>query len=147
MTLNWGHKLTIGFTLFAGMMIYLVVQCMNTRYDLVSKEYYKDELQYQQIIDDATRANRLSSPATIAQVDDQLVLQLPAEMQQQSVTGSVLFYSVDNSQKDKQVALQLNDHATQTIDSRLFTKGKYTAKIKWQNNNQEYYTEVPVTIH
>lgn len=147
MTFNWGHKVTIGFTAFAGMIVYLVVQCMNTHYDLVSKEYYKEELQYQQIIDGASRANRLSSHATVSQTNEQLIVQLPAEMQQQPVTGNILFYSVDNSQKDKQVALQLNDHAAQTIDSRSFIPGKYTAKIRWQSNNEQYYTEVPVTIY
>jgi hypothetical protein len=147
MTLNWGHKVTIGFTAFAGMIVYLVVQCMNTHYDLVSKEYYKDELQYQQVIDETSRANQLSSRATVSQTNDQLIVQLPAEMQQQPVTGIILFYSIDNSQKDKQVALQLNGHAAQTIDSHAFIPGNYTAKIRWSSNKEQYYTEVPVTIH
>jgi hypothetical protein len=147
MTFNWGHKLTIGFLAFATMIIYLVVQSMHTRYDLVSKDYYKDELNYQQVIDGASRANQLSSRATITQINDQLIMQLPKEMQQKTITGSLLFYSADNAQKDKKIIVQADDNGTQTIDSRSFIPGNYTAKIRWETNGEQYYSEVPVTIH
>lgn len=147
MTFNWGHKLTIGFLAFAGMMIYMVVQCMHTKYDLVSTDYYKDELKYQQVIDGTSRANQLSSRTTVTQTSNAIVIQLPTEMQQKTVTGSLLFYSVDNAQKDKTIALQVNDQAVQTIDSHTFLSGRYTVKIRWESNGTQYYSEVPVTIH
>jgi hypothetical protein len=147
MTFNWGHKLTLGFVVFAGMIVYMVVQSMHTRYDLVSNEYYKDELLYQQVIDGASRANQLSSRATITQQNVALTLQLPAEMQQKTVTGSLWFYSADDSRKDKKIPLQLNDNAVQTINSKQFIPGNYTAKIRWESNGTSYYSEVPVTIH
>jgi hypothetical protein len=120
---------------------------MHTRYDLVSNEYYKDELLYQQVIDGASRANQLSSRATITQQNVALTLQLPAEMQQKTVTGSLWFYSADDSRKDKKIPLQLNDNAVQTINSKQFIPGNYTAKIRWESNGTSYYSEVPVTIH
>ena len=147
MTLNWGHKLTIGFVAFASMIVYLVVQSMNTRYDLVSKEYYKEELQYQQVIDGTSRANQLSSHTTITQTNDKLLVQLPNEMQQKTITGSILFYSIDNSQKDRKIPLQVDVNGAQTIDSRSFMAGRYTAKIGWESSGVQYYSEVPVTIH
>ncbi|WP_207515683.1 FixH family protein [Longitalea luteola] len=146
MTFNWGHKLTLGFLAFAGMIVYMVIQSMQTHYDLVSKEYYKDELQYQQVIDGAYRANQLSTRTSITRTNDQLIIQLPGEMQQQAVTGSILFYCADDSKKDKIIALQVNEQAIQVINSRSFIPGRYTARVKWQANGTSYYTEVPVTI-
>ena len=147
MTFNWGHKLTLGFLAFAGMIVYMVVQSMNTRYELVSNEYYKDELQYQQVIDGTSRANQLGSRASITQQNDELVIQLPAEMQQKTITGSLWFYNATDSKKDKKMALQVNDNAAQSIDSKLFLPGNYTAKLSWTSNGETYYSEVPVTIH
>jgi hypothetical protein len=147
MTFNWGHKLTLGFLAFAGMIVYMVIQSMNTHYDLVSNEYYKEELQYQQVIDGTSRANQLSSQITVTQAGKQLIIQLPNEMQHTTVTGSLLFYSADNSKKDKTITLQTNEQARQIIDSRAFIPGKYTVKIRWQGNGEQYFTEVPVTIH
>jgi hypothetical protein len=147
MTFNWGHKLTLGFLAFAGMIVYMVIQSMNTRYDLVSSDYYKEELQYQQVIDGTSRANQLSSRVTVTQSGNQLNIQLPNEMQHKTVTGSLLFYSANNSKKDKTIALQINEQAMQIIDSRAFIPGNYTVKIRWQSNGEQYFTEVPVTIH
>ncbi len=92
MTFNWGHKLTLGFVAFAGMIVYMVVQSMHTRYDLVSNEYYKDELQYQQVIDGASRANMLGSRTTVTQQNNEVIIQLPAECskkQQRAPYGSI----------------------------------------------------------
>lgn len=147
MTFNWGHKVTLGFLAFAGMIIYLVFQSMHTHYDLVSNEYYKEELQYQQVIDGTSRANQLSSQTTVTQAGNQLIIQLPVEMQQKEVTGSLLFYSADNAKKDKKIALQMNDQAIQIIDSRAFIPGSYTVKISWESNGKQYFSEVPAVIH
>jgi hypothetical protein len=137
----------LGFAVFAGMIVYLVFQCMHTRYDLVSKEYYKDELQYQQVIDGTNRANRLHSKATVTQQEHNIVIQLPGEMKRGAVTGKVWFYCADNAQKDQQLPLQVNSDATQTISSSRFVPGNYTVKISWQQNGAGYYTEVPLTIY
>ena len=147
MTLNWGHKLMLGFFLFAGMIAYLVYQSMHTRYDLVSKEYYKDELQYQQIIDGTNQANRLSSRPAVSQTDNTIVIRLPHEMKQATVTGNIWFYCADNAQKDKKLPLQVNTDAVQTINSRQFSSGNYTVKINWEANGVKYYAETPVTIN
>jgi len=101
----------------------------------------------QQVIDGTSRANQLSSHATITQTNHQLIMQLPKEMQQKTVTGSLLFYSADNAQKDKNIALQVDDKGAQIIDSKSFMPGNYTAKIRWETNGEQYYSEVPVTIH
>jgi hypothetical protein len=135
MTLNWGHKLILGFLVFAGMMSFLVYQSMTTHYDLVSKEYYKDELQYQQVIDATTRANQLSSKVNIEQKDNTLVIQLPDEMNHATVKGAIWLYCPDDARKDKKIPLQA---AMQQIDARQFLFGKYLARISWEANQQQY---------
>jgi hypothetical protein len=146
MTLNWGHKLIGVFLVFAGMMSYLVYQSVTTRFDLVSKEYYKDELEYQQVIDGTGRANQLSSKVTIEQKGDHIILRLPGEMKQSAVRGSIWFYCADEARKDKKIPLQVNNDAVQQIDARQFLFGTYTAKISWESNRQPYYTETRITI-
>jgi len=146
MTFNWGHKVTLGFLAFAGMIIYLVFQSVQTKYDLVSKEYYKDELQYQQIIDGASRANQLSQKVSIVQTKDHINIQLPDEMKNTLVTGSILFYCADNARKDIRLTLQVNTDALQQISSQSFMPGNYTAKIRWESGGKQYYSEQFITI-
>lgn len=146
MTFNWGHKLTLGYLAFAGMILYLVFQSVHTKYDLVSKEYYKDELQYQQIIDGANRANQLSQKLSVVQTDKNIEIRLPNEMKQTTVSGSIWFYCADNAQKDIRLPLQVNTDAIQHINSQSFMPGNYTAKIRWESNGQQYYAEQFITI-
>ena len=140
MTINFGHKVFAGFLVFAGLMSFLVYKCMQTRYDLVSKDYYKEELQYQQVIDGKARAGQLSRPVTF----NGDVLSFPAEMKDAVV--NILFYCADDARKDRKMNLQLGDDASVTINSGLLLPGKYTIKIQWLHNGQQYYTELPCGI-
>ena len=144
MTLNFGHKVFIGFLVFAGMMSFLVYQCMQTRYDLVSKDYYKDELKYQQVIDGKARAAQLSSAVTVGGDAHELVLQFPAEMR--DVVVNVWFYCADNAGKDKRSSVQLDEHAKCSFDRHVLSRGNYTIKVQWLYNGQQYYTELPCGI-
>ncbi|MFZ8343681.1 FixH family protein, partial [Staphylococcus aureus] len=54
--MNWGYKLLLAFISFALIIGILVYKSINTKYDLVSTEYYKDELRYQDKIDGSGNA-------------------------------------------------------------------------------------------
>ncbi|OYZ47929.1 MAG: hypothetical protein B7Y19_07425, partial [Sphingobacteriales bacterium 24-40-4] len=59
--MNWGNKLVVVFVAFALFMGYMVYRALSTKYDLVSKDYYKDELRYQERIDGVKNAVALDS--------------------------------------------------------------------------------------
>ena len=147
MTLNWGHKLMLVFLVFVGMMSYLVYRCVKTNYDLVSKEYYKEELSYQQVIDGASRANQLGNKTGITQRGSEIVLQLPNEMKNTSVKGTAWFYYAPDAKRDRQIALDPNAAGEQSINSSQFIPGSYTVKIRWESRGQQYYSEEYVPIH
>jgi nitrogen fixation protein FixH len=140
MKFNWGTKLTIVFALFASLIGYMVYRCTIIPVDLVTSEYYKDELVYQNVIDGTKNANGLSSAATLQKMGNDVILQLPAEMKQQQVTGTVFFYCPSNAGNDKKITLQTGD-AMQVIQSRQFAPGTYNVKIDWQAGNRHYYHE------
>jgi len=140
MRINWGNKLTIVFALFAGLILYMVYRCSVTPVNLVTSEYYKDELVYQQVIDGTKNADALSSAVTLQKNGSDVVVQLPAEMKQQQVTGTVFFYCASNAGNDKKISLQTGD-ATQVIAAKQLAPGSYKVKITWQAGNKHYYNE------
>lgn len=145
MTFNWGHKLVLVFLVFGSGMSYLVYRCVKTNYDLVSKEYYKDELAYQQVIDGTYKANLLSSKVQVIQNEKSIVLQFPAEMKKEVVSGSAWFYCPVDAKKDKKIVLAVAD-GKQEITREQFAAGKYLVKLSWNTGNQHYYSEQPLTI-
>jgi len=99
--MNWGNKLLVTFVVFGAGMIFLVYRAVKTNYELVEKDYYKNELGYQQVIDGVNRVNALSTSVKIQSVAEGILLQLPEEMKNKNITGSILFYCAYDEQKDK----------------------------------------------
>jgi len=144
--MNWGNKLLLTFVVFACGIFYLVYRAMHIETALVSKEYYKDELKYQQVIDGTNSANALSAKVQITQQNENINVQLPSEMKNEKVSGSIWFYCPADAKKDKHVAMELNSEAAQQIDKKNFMPGNYTVKFDWDNNNKHYHTEELLTI-
>ena len=71
--MNWGNKLILVFIVFAVMMSVLVYKSVNTKYDLVSKDYYKDELRYQDKIDGMHNAAKVSDVVVTQDADNVIV--------------------------------------------------------------------------
>ena len=85
------NKLVLVFIVFAALIFTLVYKAVNTKFDLVSKDYYKDEWRYQEKIDGIHKANTLSSVA-ITQNNSTVTLALPKEMNGEKVAGEAWFY-------------------------------------------------------
>jgi nitrogen fixation protein FixH len=140
MTISWGTKLTLVFSVFACLILYMVYRCSIVPVNLVTSEYYKDELVYQQVIDGTQNANGLSSGVTLQKNGTDVIIHLPDEMKLQQVTGTVFFYCASNAGNDKKISLQTGD-ATQVIAANKLAPGSYRVKITWQAGNKHYYNE------
>ena len=143
--MNWGNKLLITFIIFGAGIFYLVYRSMTTNFELVEKDYYKNELHYQQVIDGSNRAGALHS-VKLEQKEDLILLQLPEEMKNKMVTGDVLFYCAYDEKKDKKFRLQVNNDGEQFFQPGSIDPGNYTVKINWSSDSDNYYTEKTLTV-
>lgn len=144
--MNWGNKLIIVFILFAGLIGFMVYKAMNTKFELVSKDYYKDELRYQDRIDGKQNANKLGN-ILISQNADELLLALPNEMKGIKVEGEAWFYCKTDATKDRKIMLQVDENGQQHILKNKISKGIYELKLNWQTTTEKYYTEQNITVN
>lgn len=144
--MNWGNKLLVVFIAFAGLMSYLVYRCTQVPVNLVTKEYYRDELKYQDVIDGTQKANRLSTRVSLVQDEKHIVIRFPPEMKRSPVSGTIIFYCAADAGKDRAVQLQLDSSAKQQLDIRTFIPGNYIVKLKWQSDRNDYYSEQPFLV-
>jgi FixH len=144
--MNWGNRLLITFIVFGAGIFYLVYRSMNTNFELVEKDYYKSELRYQDVIDGSNRANALNGIVKLEQTGNALVLQLPDEMKEQAVSGTILFYCAYDTKQDRKFTLKINTSGSQVFEKGQIAPGSYTMKIDWNTNGKNYYTEKIVTI-
>lgn len=144
--MNWGNKLVVVFILFAGLIFTLVYKAMHTKSELVSKDYYKDELRYQDKIDGVNNANKLGS-LLISQDEGQLIFDLPKEMKGVKSTGEIWFYCSNDETKDRKIPLQVDETGRQLIMKNRIAKGNYQLKLNWKSGGNTYYHEQNLTIN
>ncbi|MEY3676502.1 MAG: hypothetical protein RJB67_992, partial [Bacteroidota bacterium] len=89
--MSWGNKLIIVFVVFAALMATLVYKATQTKFELVSKDYYQDELRYQDKIDGAANA-ALEAPLLVRLKDGSVFLEFPELQKKSSITGEAWFY-------------------------------------------------------
>lgn len=135
------------FAVFGGGMSYMVYRCMQTPVDLVSKDYYKEELAYQKVIDGTRRANELSAPVKLDTVSGGVRLALPAEMKNKPVSGVVRFYCPADARRDRKMVLNMEADGSQTIPGQELLPGQYTVSVSWESGGIGYYSQQAFVIH
>lgn len=145
--MNWGNKLVVVFILFAILMATLVYKAVNTKFELVSKDYYKDELRYQDRIDGRNNAALIGKVA-VTQDAEALTIDLPEEMKGVKVEGEAWFYCKTDAERDRKIALAVDTSGKQLILKKQLIKGTtYELKLNWQAGDQKYYTEQIVNVN
>lgn len=145
--MNFGHKILLVFLVFGGLMGTLVYMSLNTEFELVSKDYYKDELAYQEVIDASRNANSLASKLSLAQAGGQVVLQLPEEMNGKEVSGEVHFYCPSDAAKDRKIPLAPDSRGQQVFEiGKTVLPAGYKVKVKWTAGEKYYFNEAYLRI-
>ena len=143
--MNWGNRLVIVFICFAGLIATLVYKSMHTKFELVSKDYYGDELRYQEKIDGRANAAGLG-PVVIEQTETSLIIHLPGVPDSANVKGEAWFYRSSNAVMDRKIMLDPAQGLHQVISGKELVKGTYQLKLSWQQHARQYYHESMITI-
>lgn len=144
--MNWGRSIIVAFVLFAAFLFYIVYGSMTAHFDLVADDYYKQELEYQKVIDSKHNTNELKEKISLKVENKIIRLILPEELRANATTGQIHFYSAQNAERDQKLELSFDQNGQQDIQIEKFTPGNYIAKIKFSNSGRDYYTEIPVKI-
>jgi len=135
MRIGWGWKVTIILTLFVGYIVFFLIQALNFHGDLVTEDYYDQELQYQDNIDAQTNFKQLKDSVSILALDEYIQVELP---QCDSYEGELILYRPSNAKLDKRYPIKGEKVYIPKSDLK---DGKYQLKISWKSKNKVYYTE------
>src|SRR5690606_2462534 len=103
MKINWGTGIVLAFIAFISFIMYFVIS-MNTNkkydHDLVTEDYYKQELELQDEINKEINARELPQNIYWKKNSNGLVLVFPETLQAEKITGKVFLYRPSNKQFD-----------------------------------------------
>ena len=140
MKISWGHKISFAYLAFVGGIAFLVIKASSQKFDFVTKDYYYEELKYQQVIDQAANANKLSAPVTVQKNNGSLIIRFPEEMKGKNKQVDFYLYYPADAKKDfrKKLAV-IETEFTQALPETI--SGQYELKLSWTAGNIKYYYE------
>lgn len=141
MKINWGTGIIIAFILFIGFILFFVIKANTDKkydYDLVSEEYYKDELNYQKDIDRYNNTKNLGVKIKFQKTDEGIIIIFPEKYQIETIQGNVSLYRPSNKSLDVDIPFILSKRTTLLIPDNKLVGGRWDIKISWSENNKEY---------
>jgi hypothetical protein len=142
--MNWGKWIVLSFVLFAVFIGTLVVICVKQDVNLVSGNYYQEELAYQQQIERIENANRLQDQPKMMIVGHDLEIQF--EGFKNLDQGQIDLFRPSDTRFDRKFVLQNSAGKRQLFDVSMLPKGMYYARMKWSMHGKEYYIEQSITL-
>lgn len=141
MQMNWGFKISILYGGFILLIVTLVTLSMKQKVDLVSEDYYQQELDFQQKINQRERTEKLTTQLTWNVTNKQLELQFPAEFKGHVKQGKIFFFRPSDAVLDQHILLQKDTATVQHFVLNQLKKGVYKMQVSWEVNSTEYYNE------
>lgn len=141
---NWGTGIALSFVLFCGFVIYVVVRAFQQDVDLVSDTYYKEELNYQQHINDKANLNASGLSVKTNQTTDYLAFNFPSDFK--DAQGEIHFYHPSREIFDKHFVLELDSDNIQNVNKSELVKGRYKIKMNWTAGGKSYFQEDEVFV-
>ena len=140
---NWGTKIALLYSSFVFFILYLVYLSFKQDFDLVTEDYYAEEIKYQETIDSKARADALETNLQAIIESKKLVVLFPQS--DAKVNGNIKCFRPSDKTKDFEVEVKVDDGKF-SIPIEKFISGKYLLKVDWSSRNENYYKELTVII-
>ena len=140
MKISWGYKIMFVYLAFAAGIGILAFKASSEKFDLVTNDYYDQELKYQQVIDQADNAAKLSASVTVEKKNDELIVSFPSEMNEKEKKVDFYLYCPADAKKDFRKNIIVNGSSFSTpLPAGM--KGVYELKLTWETSGTKYYHE------
>ncbi|RMG16764.1 MAG: hypothetical protein D6730_24760 [Bacteroidetes bacterium] len=136
---NWGTKIALVYSAFVLLMLGLVFAASRVDFQLVTKDYYQQELDYENRITEMKQLAMLDEPLQIMAQDEKLRIVFPSQALPEA--GSVHLYRPSNQQYDQHFELKEEASPAFEIDTANLPRGLWRLKIRWKANGKYFYTE------
>lgn len=147
MKLNWGTSIVIAFVAFISFILFFVVRMSiddKANHDLVTKDYYRAELNYQKEINAEKNAIEDGVKLLVEKKAEGLLVSFPKKVDMKKVKGQVSLYRPSNKHLDFDLPLSLSNSHLLIPDKRMLD-GRWDIKIFWNYDNEAYLHKESIT--
>lgn len=146
MKFHWGYGVGFLYAAFVGFMLFMVYKSSSQEFSLVTKDYYKDEIQYQQRINKEKNSAALKEKLNVAfiQLESKARISFPKNMSQ--IEGEIVLYRPSDSNKDWKITIHPNAENFQDVSLASLQKGLWRLQVDWKSGGEAYFDEKPLVI-
>ena len=143
---KWGHGVALALGLFIAVILFMILVFPNGQKnsELVSQNYYEDELTYQKVIDAKNNADQLAEKPQYQQIPEGMKIQFPVNLVADNKKVNFELFRTDDANLDVKKELQLDNQNSILIPEKVIKKGSYTLKVKWSQNKKPYQVDYDV---
>ncbi len=144
--MSWGIKITTLYIGFVVLIVTMVVMTMRQKVDLVSKDYYAQELKFQDKIDKSNRANALIEPLNWMVSTGKIEINFPQEFKNQKINATINLFRPSDASLDKKIEVSSLLNGKQIISTSTLKAGVYKIQIEWNAGDKTFYNEGVIKI-
>lgn len=143
---SWGHGIVVALASFIAFILFMILIFPEGQQnsELVSDDYYQDELSYQTVIDSKKNADLLVEKPSFQQSPAGIKILFPETLTPENGKVNFELYRTDDSNLDVKKELSLDAAHAILIPAKVISKGSYTLKIKWQQDKKPYQVDYDV---
>ena len=145
----WPYAVIATFVLFASFIGYMVQRAFHTDVELVSPDYYKQEIAYQKRMESVARTAALPAPVQIDydRAAQRLTLQLPSALAGQPVGGTLHFFRPSDQKLDFKLPFApVGSPARQQLNTSKLQPGYWRLRIDFTAGDHQYFIEKELII-
>jgi hypothetical protein len=139
-----GKWIVVSFVLFAVFIGTLVTVCMRQEISLVSTDYYKEELIYQDQITRIENTQALVEKPIITTTANSLKIQFSQFSQLNR--GEIRLFCPSNERNDKSFIVNASQANEQNFPINALPHGMYKARFSWSIGDKEFFLEEIINI-
>lgn len=142
--MNFGKWIFVSFVLFAAFIATLVGVCVRQDVNLVSKEYYSDELKHQQKMTHIQNVRLLAEPPEISVTENVVKISFPQF--EKIEKGELHILRPSDEHLDHKFRLASIKDTVQYFPLKPWTPGLYRASMEWTMGGRDYYFEKLIVL-
>ncbi|MFO0478044.1 MAG: FixH family protein [Bacteroidota bacterium] len=143
--MNFGKKIVILYLSFVFLIGTLVYMSFGHDVELVSKDYYSQELNFQKKIEAIKNEKALEKSITHQILAHSIILWIDSTLLSSDFKGTIHLYRPSNSKMDKELIMNFNQNQ-QLIDTKQMTPGAYKLQLSCIRHQKNYYKEEVIEI-
>ncbi|SHO64147.1 FixH family protein [Algoriphagus zhangzhouensis] len=141
--MNWGKGIVITFIAFIAIMVTMVIISVRMEgIELVTENYYEEEIKYQEQIDKEVSTLALDREALKFDGSTKaLILDLPI-----GAKGTLNLFRPSDIELDQELPVEILEAGEKSVYIGDLKAGYWKVQLSWEENGESYYQEKKINL-